>query len=221
MAWDIIEEDFADLTDWTDTDWGSGVSEISPAGQLHQDSINSDTVNNGGRIYQDTGTLSGDFTVEFKVKFDRALQSGDGSMLFKFLGAQQQIWTKISSTAMNIYGGAYSTGITKTWSLDTWYTIRIIFHTSQGLADFYLDGVEQNTDVDCSYFGASDGTVYIMGSGDGATRQEWHFDYIYIGAGQQVPTTTSIKKVSSVAYASIKKISGVAIASVKKIAGVE
>jgi len=33
-------------------------------------------------------------------------------------------------------------------------------------------------------------------------------------------TTTSIKKVSGVAYASIKKISGVAIASVKKVAGV-
>ena len=222
MAWDILEEDFTDLTDWTDSDWGSAVSEISPAGQLRQDTVNADGAANGPRIYQDTGDLSGDFTVEFKIKFDRSLvTAGAGPILFKLHGATHQIWARFTATTMVIYGGAYNTGITKTWSLATWYTIRIIIHNSQASADFYLDGVEQETDVLCSSFGAGDGIVYIMGGADSDTRQEWHIDYIYIGSGKQVPSTTSIKKVSGVEHASIKKIGGVAIGDVKKIAGVE
>jgi len=223
MAWDLLEEDFADLTDWTDNDWGNGVSAISPAGQLHQDTVDAASGTSGARIYQDIGSIgSGDFTAEFKVKFDRSLvTAGTGPIIFTFGGATENIWVRFSSTALLVYGSVYNTGITKTWALDTWYTIRIIIHNSQTDADFYLDGVEQNTDVDCANsLTVDDGLCYIR-SGNNDTRQEWHTDYLYIGSGQQVPSTTSIKKVSSIEYASIKEVSGVAIASVSKIAGIE
>lgn len=220
MAWDRIEDDFDDLTDWTDNDWNGGVSEISPAGQLHQDS---NGTGGGARIQRDIGDLSGDYTIEFKVKFDSITASATDWIGVFAVGDTNQLLIHFDYNQMKIFDGAsYNQVISQTWATDgTWYTIRVIVHNSQTDADVYLDGELQTSDADCSYSGGTEGEVQILTNPNANKDTETHWDYFYMGAGQQVPSTTSIKKVSGVAHASIKKIGGVAIASVKKIGGVE
>ena len=223
MAWDLLAENFNDLTDWTDNDYGNGVSEISPAGQLHQDS--SATTTSIARIYQDIGTIStGDYTVLFKFKFDILPTTETTQKLFYIeinAGTNQSRVYLTKGTAQTYGAGGYNTLITKAWALDTWYTIRAIIHNSQTDMDVYLDEVLETSDADVALGAGTDGLTYVRTNPWQQEQAEWHVDYIYIGAGQQVPSTTSIKKVSGVEHASIKKIGGVAIGDVKKISGVE
>ena len=220
MAWDIYTEDFADLTDWTDGDVNDGVSEISPAGELHQ----KNTLTTGiGWLTQDIGTIgSGDYTFEIKFKFDVVPAAYYSDMLDIDAGTNK-IRLAFHEGAVQCYtGAAYTNLFAYTWVADTWYVIRGIIHESQTDIDTYLDGVSKSTNIACAYSTGTDGMVTIGANAFAAVAGcEWSIDYLYIGAGQQVPSTTSIKKVSGVAYASIKKIGGVAIGSVKKIGGVE
>ena len=222
MAWDLLEENFNDLTDWTDSDGGSAVSEISPAGQLHQ---SSPTTSDYARIRQDIGTIgSGDFTIFTRFKIDTNGLTNTSAARWIIEGATNWVGLYFNNTRAEIYSGSgYNTVITQTWDKDTWYTVRMIVHNSQTDVDVYLDEDLKTSDADCTaghYMG--DGTVEILQNGNLlGTGQVLHMDYFYIGAGQQVPSTTSIKKVSGVEHASIKKIGGVAIGDVKKIAGVE
>jgi len=210
MAWDLLAENFNDLTDWTDNDSGDGVSEISPAGYLHQTRTSSGLA----IIDQDIGAISGDYTVELKVKPDAV----DYNNNFFAEGSDGTLYFKMVSDGLYIFNGtSWVQVITETWNTSNYYTIRLIVHNSQTDCDVYLDGELKTSDADCTYGGAQVGVTIKCGT----DNSEWHWDYLYIGAGQQVPSTTSIKKVSGVAYASIKKIGGVAIGSVKKIAGVE
>ena len=220
MAWDLLEENFNDLTAWTDADSGDGESEISPAGILKQSNSAS-----GSRalISQtlETGPGTADFTIEVKIKFGSVPAAAHNYSFYFGATTNDQILYFISA-GMQVLGGGLQTAITKTWVADTWYTIRVIFHTSQTKADTYLDGVLQNSDV-AAYVGyANPGYLWVNTNDQVIVANcEMSTDYLYIGAGQQVPSTTSIKKVSGVAHASIKKIGGVAIGYVKKIAGVE
>jgi len=223
MAWDLLEENFNDLTDWTDNDYGNGVSEISPAGQLHQDSVNAASI---ARIYQDIGTIgTGDYTFEIKVLFDvlPTTETTAKNLYFQVSGTTHRVNLYFTKGTLQTHAevAGYTTLITKAWALDTWYTVRCIVHNSQNDMDVYLDGELEYSDGDVEKNPETDGVILIRANPWQQEVAEWHVDYIYIGAGQQVPSTTSIKKVSGVAYASIKKIGGVAIGSVKKIAGVE
>jgi len=223
MAWGIYEEDFADLTDWTDGDTGGAVSEISPAGQLHQ--VNT-TSNVSARIYQTLGTGpgTGDYTFEVKFKFDTVpAAGGQPAHQIDIGGTTCCLRLQFYPASVKCYNNsAYVDIFEYTWVVDTWYVLRGIVHESQTDIDAYLDGVSKATDFGCGWVNSNDGFLDISANYNGAIAGcEWHVDYIYIGAGQQVPSTTSIKKVAGVEHASIKKIGGVAIGSVKKIAGVE
>jgi hypothetical protein len=197
MSWDLLEEDFANLDDWTDDDYAGGVSEIDPAGQLHQVSGNS-----GGlpRIYQDTGDLSGDYTFEFKIRFDTITTSATDWLRIVVAGDTNQTLIHFDYNQMKIYDGAsYNQAISQTWATDgTWYTIRVVVHNSQTDADVYLDGELQTSDVDCSYSGGTEGQVYIATNPSLNKNTEDHFDYFYLGSGQQTPVVEkSIEETST------------------------
>ena len=212
MAWDLLEENFNDLTDWTDNDAGDAVSEISPAGYLHQ-------IATGGwvpSITQDIGTIgTGDYTVEMRVKLLNITASQNR---LDVNAGTSWLAVDIEHDGIRIYDGAAMHHTDYTWDTDIYNTIRYIVHNSQTDVDVYINGVLEITDADCSATAGTDGVVALS---ERDANNEWSIDYLYIGAGQIEPSTTSIKKVSGVAYASIKKIGGVAIGSVKKIAGVE
>ena len=69
-SWDILDEDFEDLTDWTDADILDGVSEISPAGQLHEYANITD--GDQGRRTRDIGTFPAQWTLEIRAYIDEA-----------------------------------------------------------------------------------------------------------------------------------------------------
>ena len=213
MAWDLLEENFNDLTDWADGDTSDGVSQISPAGYLDQ-AVGASA--GQAKIEQDIGTIgTGDFTFEFKIK---PILLPDVQNWLQIKGATSHIALEMLSDGFQVHDGAQYNKTSYAWDTGTYYTIRCIVHNSQTDMDVYIDGTKEATDVDCSLASSQDG--FVMFSMNDANCH-WSVDYLYIGAGQQVPSATSIKKVSGVAYASIKKIAGVAIGSVKKIGGVE
>jgi len=212
MAWDLLEENFNDLTDWADGDTSDGVSQISPAGYLDQ------AVGAAGqaKIDQDIGTIgTGDYTVEFRVK-PILLPTTQNVILVE--AQTKSVYLQMLSDGFEVYDGGQFNKTNYAWDSGTYYVVRYIVHNSQTDMDVYINGSLEATDVDCSRTTALDGLVQISLHD---ANCHWSIDYLYMGAGQQVPSATSIKKVSGVAYASIKKIGGVAIGSVKKIAGVE
>jgi hypothetical protein len=187
--WSTEEESFDDLTGWTDADGGGGVSEIDPAGQLHQDSNGSSGY---GLIYKDVGSLDGDFTAEFRIKFNIA--PGTQSHIVRFGTDDNDIQFAFSSNAMKVYDGStYQTCISKAWETGVWYKIRVVVHNGHTDVDTYLDDSQtpETTDVDCSAGSiAADNGVVTIGTNPNANEDsEWHMDYLKIDAGQHTPGT--------------------------------
>lgn len=69
MIWDLLDESFANLTDWTDNDSVNGVSEISPAGELRLDG-NTAAASNWAQQYQDIGSFPDEFCVQIETYHD-------------------------------------------------------------------------------------------------------------------------------------------------------
>ena len=213
MAWDLLEENFADLTAWADGDSPDGVSQISPAGYLDQE-VGASA--GQAKISQDIGTIgNGDFTVEFRVK---PILLPDVQNLLIIEAGISYVAFQMLSDGFQVHDGTQYNKTSYAWDDDTYYIIRYIVHNSQTDMDVYIDGTKEATDVDCSLTAGTDGNIQFKLAD---ANCHWSVDYLYIGSGQQLPSTTSIKKVAGVEHASIKKIGGVAIGSVKKIGGVE
>ena len=184
--WSLLDEGFTNLNNWSNSDVGAGVSEASPAGQLHQDSNGT----SGKACIDKSITAIGtqDYTVEFKIKFGTFSSTDWYEITVNGgTGATNKLLIHFDITQMKIHdGAAYQTAITKTWVADTWYTIRIIVHNSQTDADVYLDNVLQNSDIDCSC-PRTDYTTILKANPNASIDTEIHMDYIKIDDGQHAP----------------------------------
>ena len=72
-SWDILDEDFTDISDWTDGDGGTGVSQINPAGQLELLSGASDGY---AYRYRFLAAYPSTFTLAMKITLDALNLSG-------------------------------------------------------------------------------------------------------------------------------------------------
>ena len=67
MSKDVLDEPWTDMTAWTNNDSGSGLSEIDPAGQLHQITNLDGHRSELNKTLSDTGTS---YTIEIKSVVD-------------------------------------------------------------------------------------------------------------------------------------------------------
>jgi len=191
----LIEEDFANLTGWTDSDSNGAVSEIDPAGQLHLDCRDIPSGVGYGKRSKDIGTIGdGDYYAELKFEgdvWDAAGGTANGirvsiNAATNFLQATIR-GDSSGNNGIYLYDGATEPKIySHDWDND-WHTIVFYVHNSQTDVDIWIDKdpateAADVTDADCSAGAwAADGFTDLYGYGSEAGNGEYHIDYIYVG----------------------------------------
>lgn len=180
-TWDLLEEDWAALGDWTET--GTGTSEIDPAGQLH--CLPAANTYVGRR--KDTGTLpEAGYTAEFRLKFD-SFGTGDGFVWHDFYDGlhrvsiliyANRIYNQDSGTTIYV---ANSTGVFDTWRLvidSDGHSLKVYKNNA------YLGDLGAGLD-----YATADGTVYanMATNLSGESGAESREDYLYIATGLHPP----------------------------------
>lgn len=180
---------------------------------------------------------SGDWTIDFWVRFNDVSaaqyfysQYADNNNCFHLRWAiNNRFYIEIYNAATEtLVGYANWTPVT-----NTWYHIEVV--KSNSTAYLFIDGIGQTLN-DSSFNGSCPNVaseLYIGASANAGTSpvNGWMDEFrVSKGIARHTanftpPTapydtsTTTIKKLSGVAYASLKKVEGVAIASCKKILG--
>jgi len=208
---DILQEDWDDLTDWTDGDTNGAVSEIDPAGQLYLDD-RALTDNGRTKRSKNIGSIgSGDYYVEIRFKGDKWDGYGTVDFGMNFLhesGRPKRLnfaigngFTDPSGDGIIVFGsnGVGHLVYAHTWD-NNWHTIVFFVHNSGTDVDIWIDKDPATepadiTDADCDYVGGTDGNVNVRGFGTPAGDGEYHIDYWYIGtelAGEEYTLTTTV-----------------------------
>jgi len=195
MAWDLEDEDCADISDWIDNDNLNGVSEVSPAGQFRMDANTADTNNYASR--QKTISVATKMTAEIKLYHD-ALGTIANSDYFLFIVGREtgdpdiELRAAFATDGLFIHDGdSYNEVGTNLVSTGIWQKWRFLFDTTtpaSATCDVYLDDVLKVKDVDCSctaYPSADKILLYQYGvtTNDRVT----HIDWIKIKTGLDAP----------------------------------
>lgn len=188
MAWDLLDEDCSDISDWVDGDVDTGVSEVGPAGQFRFDTNLGAAGDAQAWRYRALSSPPDKFVIEVRTYFDvigtlanidyvkisyqittwrfQASFCSDGLFISKVGAATTEVGTDIV-----LHGGSAA-----------WQTWRFHVDKSGGEAaatvEVFLDDVSQGT-FDCDYETVStDGRIEINQLGFTTNDMVSHFDYI-------------------------------------------
>ena len=227
-SWDLLDEDCSDISDWTDIDSGSAVSDVDPAGQFRFRTLATDTSN--AHRWRDMGSTPNTITAEVKLYCDAPGSApGDGHAVYMDIRQASDVFIAYwAESGMHVYnGGSFpeaGTDLVKYGGSVEWQIWRLLINYTTGKVDVYLTDSTHTAEkvgdqLDWSLGGTfNDGEIYLKLGDDPSL--ECHWDYVKVATGLYVPSVTSIKTVSGVAHANIKTINGVPIADVKSFLGV-
>ena len=195
---DIDDEDMADITDWADGDFGSGVSSqvtFDSKSCLKLDNSAGQTASRS----QDIGTFGAKsvFSISLYCDYLGNLASGENTQ-FNFYNGTTRVIIKHCSDGLFIYDGAtYNEVGTDLVSLDTWQEWTFDVNWTAETVDVYLDGVLKASGVDCSLASATtNGTVTLFTYGTGTlVYLDWFkagSDFV-AGGGLQSHSEATIK----------------------------
>jgi hypothetical protein len=193
----ILNEQCNDIGAWTNGDYDTGVSEVSPAGQFRFDTNTGAAGNAYASRYRTLVSPPNQFTIEARVCCDLVGKlSSDGTDSDGFsISYQTGTWrltAAFCADGLFIYktGGGVTevgTNIVKTGASKDWQTWRFQVDKSSGegaaTAEVFLDDVSQGT-VDCDYEASStDGRLIITQLGFTKNDTVSHMDYIKVASG--------------------------------------
>jgi len=189
--WTLLDEDCANISDWTDGDFDTAVSEVDPAGQFRFDTNSGAAGNAYAYRYRTIASPPNKFIIEIKTYFDTIgtvanvdyahFQYGTATWLFRVFFASDGLFVVKTGDAKTEVG----TDIVKHGGSADWQTWRFEVDKSGGEAaatvEVFLDNVSQGT-VDCDYeVGATDGQCYFLLHGFTTDDIVSHLDYVKIG----------------------------------------
>ncbi len=191
---DLLDENCSDISDWVDADFGTAVSEVSPAGQFRFDTNTGAAGNAYAYRYKTIASPPATFTIEIKTYFDTigarafdtdyfrlryvtatwgfwAVFATDGLILTKAAGAEEEVGTNIVK-----HGGSAA-----------WQTWRFEVDKSGGEAaatvEVFLDNVSQGT-FNCDWeLAQDDGRYSLIQYGHTTNDMVSHLDYVKVGTG--------------------------------------
>lgn len=190
---DLLDEDCSDISDWTDADFDTGVSEVDPAGQFRFDT-NLGAAGNARAVRTRTISSPPDtFTIEIKTYFDSLGTFGASDYFSLWYGtATWRMSAIFASDGLRFYKAAAATtevgtDIVKCNASAAWQTWRFEVDKTAGEAaatvEVFLDGVSQGT-YDCDYEVATTNGGVLLGQwGYGTDNMVSHVDYIKIATG--------------------------------------
>lgn len=197
MAWDLLNEDCSDISDWIDSDAGNGVSEVSPAGQFRMDG-NAADVAGGAYRQRDIGEFPNVFTAEIKLYHDK-LGTFANTDYFVFRADKNDVKLIVvyATDGLFVYDGAsyneVGIDLVKHGGSAEWQTWRFVIDmtvAADATVDIYLtDSTHENEKVgsaiDCSVEGAyPEGIVHIVQYCRAVNDQLAHIDYVKITTGE-------------------------------------
>jgi len=190
---DLLDEDCSDISDWTDGDKETAVSEVSPAGQFRFDTNAGAAGSPYAYRYRTLASPPATFTIEIKTYFDTlgTIVNVDFAMIF-YTTATWRFSIEFASDGLFVTktGGVreeIGTNIVLSGGGADWQTWRFEVDKSGGEAaatvEVFLDGVSQGT-VDCDFeIGGSDGHCRFLQFGFVTDNMVSHIDYYKIGTG--------------------------------------
>lgn len=192
---DILDEDCADISDWTDDDTDTGASEVDPAGQFRFDTNTGAAGNARSGRKQTITSPPTQFTLEVKMYFDAlgTAANGDNAVL-SYTTPTWKFGAYFSSNIglqilKNSGDGLLTTVCTlKCNETAAWQTFRFEVDRSAGDAsatvDVYVEDVLQGT-FNCDFESTSmtDGELLYHQYGNSTNDRVSHIDYIKIATG--------------------------------------
>lgn len=192
---DLLDENCDDISDWTDGDYGGGVSEVSPAGQFRFDSNTRTEENSYAYRYRTITSPPDKFTIETKIYCDLVgTLSNLDYLKIHYDTATWRFRVFLCSDGLYVSTGDVTqvevgTNLIKTGASKDWQTWRFQVDKSSGegaaTAEVFLDDVSQGT-VDCDYTSPDypvNGRITIMQIGKTTNDQVSHIEYIKIATG--------------------------------------
>jgi len=189
-SWNLLDEDFENISDWTFTYAGTKLYEENPSGQLHLKAGNTVPSNVAG--YRYITTSQSEVTIETKVYFDQlANYNGDhhgivyghknGTYKWRLEIFKDQVQYRNSSGWTKMADDVINTGV--------WYTYRFLLDTPNHTLSVYRDGsfVGQGTDpyADATLNGHID--ILCINNLDVPDETEAHFEYHKAASGLYIP----------------------------------
>jgi len=204
-SWDLLDEAFANLDDWTDISTGDASVSISPAGQCkHDTGANSAANNDKARLEQVISSIPNTFTVEIKVYHD-ALGTLAAVDFFRLYIYQADEYLDVNWSSDGLFIRDTDSGVTevgtdlvKHGGSAEWQTWRFVVTftsvTGEGTCDVYLNDSTHNwekvgTTIPCSQEDVvTDGLIRLDQFGYGTNNRITHTDHIKIYDGLQPPS---------------------------------
>jgi hypothetical protein len=198
INWDILNENYSDISDWADADVDTGVSEESPDGQLRLYS---------GSITEDEGSRTRDvlldfsFTVEIKLYHDDiGTYAADDyfEIQLRVDTWDELVCLRFASDILNSMSGAwvaYEIGSGEV-NVGSWQTWRFLVDRSGGDGTATLDAYVNNgtgwelveADVPCNITSSQPNDyIVLIQYGTTTAGQETHVDCIKIATGLYAP----------------------------------
>jgi hypothetical protein len=190
---DILYDDCSDLSSWTDNDTGTGVSEVSPAGQFRFDTNAGAAGNYIASRYRTIASPPDTFTLEIEAYFDSIGAYGNSDyFLINYGNANWRLYIRCYSDGLFIMkAGAVlaevGTNILKSGSTAAWQKLRLqVDKTTESSAtvEVFLDDESQGT-VDCDYEPGSgtDGQIVLSQYGYATDNMVTHLNSIKVATG--------------------------------------
>jgi len=191
---DILNENCADISDWTDADTSTGVSEVDPAGQFRFDTNGTANSYVVAKRYRTITSPPNQFTIETKTYFDAIGSYGDEDCAtlhyytetwgFAVIFASDGLFitkaTNYTEVGTNIVK-CNASAVLQTWR----FQVDKSSGEDSATVEVFLDGVSQGT-VDCDTQGAFtgyDGQIGYTQYGKTTTDRISHVDYIKVATG--------------------------------------
>jgi len=194
-SWDLQDEDWSDITDWTSISAGTATVEESPSSQLHLNAGDSSGTDSDAGKYQVFVTDQAEFTIELRIKFDQIANYGtqikDGVQITAFNGMNQYILV-IFADQIRYYSTDWNVFCSDSISTGVWYTYRIVCDSpGSGGGDLavYRGGTLIGSKTDARVWSSDNGRVDIQVHNWSASPEETecHVDYLKVATGLHPP----------------------------------
>jgi len=186
---DIDNEDMADITDWTDSDSGTGVStQETFDGKSCMKLLSGGTAGGVANRNQDIGAFGTRTVFSFNAYFETLGVTGDNDFYFTANNGTNYFYCIFASDGLVIYDGATWNEIgTNLVVSDVWQEWTFDCNWTTQRAEVYLDGVLKASNVDFSYAQpTTDGLIRFMQNGATTVNGLTYIDWFKAG------TTTAI-----------------------------
>lgn len=198
MAWDLLDEDCSDISDWTDADVGTGVSQVNPAGQFEFASPGTGVANRAQRT-RDIGSFPNTFTIEIKLYHDAiGTKANIDHFYCIFNQADEYLYVKFATDGIfiNDTGSGdteVGTNLVVSAMWQTWRFLVTFGTVGNGVCDVYLNDTTHNwtkvgNAIPCSTQATvTDGVIDILQWAGTTANRLTHIDWIKIMTGLDIP----------------------------------